>query len=313
MSNILYIDNETIIQAILDDGIIFPRLIALLSSSESDIAKEAATTILDITSRSTITQLETLAKQRVAHLSMFVFTPQEQVAIDNALSNHGSNDASIPQFVKRSSMHRLQPEGFLNDEIVNNMFDLLSERDHTLCSGLKNKVRSHFFNTNFATQLLNKVHTSDDEYVYGDVKSWSLKVPGGDIFELDKVFIPINIVHKHHWILAVIFMKKQRIEIFDSLDGDGGKKYLRGILEYLKDDYLDKRGTHLPNAKDWKLVPNASKTPRQTNGTIITILLFVFGLVFSLFFSSRPLVLSHTILIIMLHSQLFLSSIKYRL
>ena len=250
---------------------------------------------------------QTAAKQRVARLTGFDFTLQNKHRdIVNALSNDGSDNDVISNFVTdngvisnvvtRLSMRRLQPEGWLNDEIVNGMFFLLSERDR-----LKNKVRSHFFSTSFATKLLNKKGTSDGEYEYDGVKSWSLKVPGGDIFECDKVFIPIN-VHKNHWILAVIFVKKQRIEIFDSLNGDVGYKYLLGIFRYLEDDYLDKRGTHLPNSKDWNLVLNASKPPRQTNGTIITILLFVFGLVFSFFSSSRPLVLSHTILIIMLHS-----------
>ena len=91
-------------------------------------------------------------------------------------------------------------------------------------------------------------------------------VPGEDIFDLDKIILPINMGNMH-WIVAVIFMRKKRIEIFDSF-GSTGIRYLHTLFCYIQDEYQDKKQTPLPDIKGWKLISMQWKTPRQSNGMI---------------------------------------------
>ena len=169
--------------------------------------------------------------------------------------------------VQRISMATLQPRTWLNDEIVNHFYLMLAKRDEELCSKTYNKSRSHFFKSFFITNLLNEGSaTNDGEYEYQNVKRLSRKAPGKDIFDLDKILVPIN-TGNLHWISAVIFMQQKRIEIFDSLPelGIDGGLYVEALFRYLKDEHMDKKKTPLPDIKKWKLVPKR-ETPRQHNG-----------------------------------------------
>jgi Ulp1 family protease len=44
----------------------------------------------------------------------------------------------------------------------------------------------------------------------------SCAIVGGNIIQLDKLLIPIN-VNKSHWILAMVDMSQHKIHIYDSL------------------------------------------------------------------------------------------------
>jgi sentrin-specific protease 1 len=87
---------------------------------------------------------------------------------------------------------------------------------------------------------------------------------GKSIFNLDKIFFPINL-NNEHWVCAVAFMHKKRIQFYDSQGGDG-IHYLEILFRYIKDEYLDKNGVPLPDQDDWELVPCAPDTPHQRNG-----------------------------------------------
>jgi len=104
----------------------------------------------------------------------------------------------------------------------------------------------------------------DGKYEYRNVKRWSKKAPGKDIFKLNKILFPINMGNMH-WIAAVIFMKRKRIEIFDSMGSDGSR-YLNALFRYVQDEHLDKKKTPLPDADAWELIPTQRETPRQRNG-----------------------------------------------
>jgi hypothetical protein len=58
-------------------------------------------------------------------------------------------------------------------------------------------------------------------------------LPGGGIFNLKKIFIPIN-EENQHW--ACIMMKEKQIQYYDSLSIGAGKKYMDSILQYLVDE-----------------------------------------------------------------------------
>ena len=138
---------------------------------------------------------------------------------------------------------------------------MLSKRDKQLCMDDPDHQCLHFFQSFFITKLLD-----EDGYQYQHVSKWSRKVPGKDIFKLDKIFIPINMGNMH-WITAVIFMKKKRIEIFDSM-GSEGSRYLKALFRYIQDEHKDKRKRPLPNTKKWELVPTQRYMPRQHNGEL---------------------------------------------
>jgi Ulp1 family protease len=74
--------------------------------------------------------------------------------------------------------------------------------------------------------------TKQGKYNYKEVFRWSRKLPGRDIFNLRKIFNPIN-ENKQHWTDIVIFMKEKQIQYYDSLSIGAGKKYMESILQFL--------------------------------------------------------------------------------
>ncbi len=56
------------------------------------------------------------------------------------------------------------------------------------------------------------------KYNYKNLRGWPKNVPGKDIFNLSKIFIPINLDNEH-LTLAVIFMEEKGIQHYDLLGG----------------------------------------------------------------------------------------------
>ena len=126
----------------------------------------------------------------------------------------------------------------------------------------------HFFNSFFVQKLFdekNRNRKLRGIYNYENVKNWSVKVPGKDIFELKYILCPINLDNMH-WTSAVIFMEDQRIQYYDSMGGTDRAK-LEVLLEYIKDEYRVKNGKDM-DAEEWELVSCTRDTPRQRNGEL---------------------------------------------
>jgi len=90
-----------------------------------------------------------------------------------------------------------------------------------------------------------------------------------DIFDLDKLFIPINI-EKNHYFTVGVFMKERIIRVFDSLpDSRGRLTCKQHILQYLDDEHLTRHKVALPDRHLWKLVedPPTFKTPCQSSSS----------------------------------------------
>ena len=198
-------------------------------------------------------------------------TDEEQDVVQEAIYGIGPPAQIVAQVdtdvVVRESMHRLQPGQWLNDEVIHYFLIMLSKRDEELSRQDPLRGRSHFFKSFFITKLLNEGHANPDiegTYDYKNVKRWSKKVPGKDIFKLNKIIFPIN-QGTAHWICAVVFMQEKRIQMFDSLGGKG-LMYLEAIFKYLQDEHVDKKRSPLPDAEEWKLIPTRPETPRQHNG-----------------------------------------------
>ena len=232
--------------------------------------------------RSSIREAEVLAakekaiKEKEAKESakklMRQLTPDEQRIVTKAIRGIGppseilaSQDADS---VQRSSMQTLNPGQWLNDEVINYFLkNCLAKRDEKLCAQQPGRKRSHFFNSFFVQTMFDDKNNNlklRGKYNYKNVKRWSKKVPGKDIFQLRYILCPINLDNTH-WTSAVIFMEEKRIQYYDSLGGTDRAK-LEGLLQYVKDEYKVKNNGQEMDATEWELVGCTRDTPRQRNG-----------------------------------------------
>jgi sentrin-specific protease 1 len=198
-------------------------------------------------------------------------TAEEKAIVDNAIYGLGPTDEIMAQVgtdsVQRESMKRLRPGEWLNDEVIHYFYIMLSKRDEEMCRLDPKRKRTHFFKSFFMTKLLNEGNANpalDGKYTYSNVKRWSKKVPGKDIFALNKIFFPIN-QGQSHWVCAVVFMQEKRIQMYDSMRSPG-RDYLEAIFQYLKDEHLNKKNAPLPEQDQWRLVTTEPGTPNQRNG-----------------------------------------------
>ena len=182
-----------------------------LSSSELRFSEE----------RLLLEEREAEAQERASQL-LRDLTPEEQQLVQNALFDIGPEDEVVAKcdtdFVTRKNMHTLQPGAWVSDEIIHFFLAMLAKRDEELCQEDPTRKRSHFFKSFFMTKLINDGHNDPaiaGTYEYKNVKRWSKKVPGKDIFQLDKIIFPIN-VGEVHWVCAVAFMQEKRIQYYDS-------------------------------------------------------------------------------------------------
>ena len=217
--------------------------------------------------------LSTIKERAELRLSSLTrdYSNKERKIINKAINGPGDVEKIVARCgtdtVQRGSMQTLKPGIWLNDEIIHQFYNLLPIRDKQLCmKHPTTRHRTYFGKSFFITKILNEYHPDKDgQYEYKNVASWSKNVPGEDIFNLDKIILPINIGNMH-WIVAVIFMRKKRIEIFDSFGSDG-IRYLHTLFRHIQDEHQDKKQTALPDINGWKLIPTQKKTPRQRNGT----------------------------------------------
>ena len=116
--------------------------------------------------------------------------------------------------------------------------------------------------------MFNEKHgnaTLRGKYDYKSVKRWHRGVPGKNIFDLKCIYFPAN-VNENHWTLTVAFMEEKRIQYYDSYKGKGkGEKYLKGVLQYLKDEHMRQFKKPMDES-EWQLVPCTADTPQQGDG-----------------------------------------------
>jgi sentrin-specific protease 1 len=199
-------------------------------------------------------------KQKKADL----LSDADKELIEQALYGAGRGDEVVASVetdsVQRDSLRTLRPGIWLNDEVIHYFLTLLAQRDAELCKLQQGRRRCHFFKSFFLTKLLD----DDKRYNYANVKRWSKKVPGKDIFALDKIVFPVN-VSSMHWCCAVARMQARSIQFYDSLGGNG-MIWLEGIFQYIKDEHMDKKKFPLPERETWRLIPCQANCPQQDNG-----------------------------------------------
>lgn len=150
----------------------------------------------------------------------------------------------------------LKPFTWLNDEVINFYMCLLQERDDKLVDlSYGGKKSSHYFNSFFMTKLITKT----EEYSYKTVSTWTKNI---NIFEKDKIFIPLNIKNVH-WTMIVVYIQLKEIHYYDSLNWDG-QVYLQHLLHWLKDESREKYNNEYI-IEGWQLISNEGHVPQQNN------------------------------------------------
>lgn len=144
----------------------------------------------------------------------------------------------------------LRPPNWLNDEIINFYFELLSQRSKQCV----NLPRLHIFNTFFYPKLKGNG--------FELLKRWTRKI---DIFAFDMILLPIHL--GIHWCCAEVNFKNRAIYYYDSLH-NSNNLCLKLIQEYLIAEHLDKKGNDGRaefNFANWTL-ESPKNIPCQQNG-----------------------------------------------
>ena len=133
---------------------------------------------------------------------------------------------------------------------------MLNEREDKKRCKYRDYKRSHLFITFFMHKLL----ITDKGYKYKNVHRWSKSF---DIFEMDKIFFPINI-DNIHWTMAVVYIQLKEIHYYDSMSGDG-MQWLESLRQWLVDEAKEKKNIDL-DTSEWSLVDRKAHVPQQDNG-----------------------------------------------
>ena len=208
-----------------------------LTTHTTHTAEKAHTAPTAQTVAQTATQTVTsLATHRLASLAQ-----HEKEAVSAALRPPHDDTVVVSKFsvdITRRLLQSLQPQTWLNDEVVNFHMSMLAERDDALAAAAaaassgssspskasgapdyttdsssssnsscgNGRRRSHFFNSFFTDRLQDSGHNT--QYCYSNVRRWSRKF---DVFALDKLVCPVNI-NSMHWALAVVYVQQVRYE-----------------------------------------------------------------------------------------------------
>ena len=155
----------------------------------------------------------------------FTFSDAEEEKIYQIMNDGEGNDticASEGHTLSRHFIWSLLPDCWINDEIINCYCRLLKSKFSKPSNSL------HYFSTFLYYQLTTKP--------YAEVQRWTNNV---NIFDYQKIFIPINL-HNSHWTLAVLNLKEQKLQYYDSFYANSGENELKRIQNYFVTDIRDK-------------------------------------------------------------------------
>jgi sentrin-specific protease 1 len=145
---------------------------------------------------------------------------------------------------------------WLNDEVINAYFNILQRN----C----NDDKVAFATTHFMAKLL----VDGDKYEYDATLkrffSEASKQLSLNIFELNEIFVPINI-HNVHWTLIFIDMLNHEIQYYDPMPGndEDNNIFLQATLQWLVDE-AKITSTAFDTSK-WRLM-EMKNGPKQSNG-----------------------------------------------
>jgi Ulp1 family protease len=141
-------------------------------------------------------------------------------------------------------------------QVINFYMKMLDERDRELCAKNSDRKRSYYSNSFFMSQ---------GKKGYSNVQKWTKnkrETVVVDIFNLNKLFFPVN-HHNTHWSLLVVFMRAKEIHHYDSLNGQG-TEFSRQVINWLGKEMMDKKGLKFDESA-WKTYQREPHVPQQTN------------------------------------------------
>ena len=78
---------------------------------------------------------------------------------------------------------------------------------------------------------------------------------GNNIFELDRLIIPVNIENTH-WFVICVFFRERKIQAYDTGPVKNGRlHYINAVFLYLKMKYKEFHGKTIPDPTGWTKVP----------------------------------------------------------
>ena len=184
--------------SILDDDYVI-RLIVSKVADESCKAKRNSANA-GLTSSLSVPDMQTPTLNKMCFISV-----EESKKVSESL-NHGGDENEIVgelgnNSVARSSLKRLRPGEWLNDEIINFAMVLLNQAADDID---RDSNRFYCFNSHFIVKLLKEVGGCKHD----NVKRWFRKANNRSLFDFDRVFFPIN-MEKEHWLFACVFIKEK--------------------------------------------------------------------------------------------------------
>lgn len=135
---------------------------------------------------------------------------------------------------------------------------LLQERDLEKARRIHFSYQRVFFNTFFASKLMNK-----NENSYENVRKWTNNI---EMLNIHEIFIPHN-VNGSHWILFVINLPDNQISVLDSYHRGADYKHIaKALLVWLQEDVRNKyRSNQSFSTNEWK-IELCTCIPKQLNG-----------------------------------------------
>ncbi len=77
------------------------------------------------------------------------------------------------------------------------------------------------------------------KYNHANVIRWSKRLNASDLFDLDKLFIPINIPGRH-WFLIIVDFEQSEIVVCDSDPAKTSRlQYVYNVQQYLNDEWKE--------------------------------------------------------------------------
>ena len=148
----------------------------------------------------------------------------------------------------RRDLRSLEPDGWVNDAVINFYFELIMEDSRSPAACL----RVFAFSTFFYTKLR-------DSGGHHGVRRWTKKV---NLFDYDLVIVPVHL--GVHWTLAAVDLAGRRLSYYDSL-GKANPECLAALASYIEEEHNAKLGEPL-STENFGLETLAD-SPRQVNSS----------------------------------------------
>ncbi|VBB78234.1 Protease that specifically cleaves Smt3p protein conjugates, putative [Yarrowia lipolytica] len=184
----------------------------------------------------------------------FLDLTSEQLKQVDDLWRSSPHNVIIDKFridLKGDDIHKLKDGRWLNDNVINFYFAMITERSKK-AEGKLPVIGC------MVTQFFKNLQ----EKGYSGVARWA-KRAGIDVTKADYVFFPLNL-NNNHWCLAVLDNVNKQIRQHDSLNGDGTRN-LHIIKDYLRQE-AEKMHPGSGGMFDEYEIVSRAESPQQFNG-----------------------------------------------